>query len=340
MPPAPGTTDWLDAKMSREEAARFQYRIRPYLSGASRPALDSRLSDIAVNLFDFMPDGRIGLWNDPFRDKWLNHLIAVNVELERRGEHEFKMQQLEEWVFTEKAVRSFNEQPHVFRASSPTGVFCKYGGEEHMRDFHEQGAVHLNAASYYSAHTLDPARRDDEMSLTCFVGPQDYDLGMVHESILGIRPQRCWLEIENTKPADHYLYCFSTSYRIRLFADSHANACVIVNNQNKFMRLLIAAVRKAVPDWYVEIGMAKYLDPYSVLQLLPDKGTEIFFFKHFRYFYQHEWRLVALPPPNCNGPDGPLDIKLGNLRDISRLIVLKGDPFARQAEAPSSDAGK
>jgi hypothetical protein len=55
-------TGWLNVKMSREEAARFQYRLRPYLSGAPRPALDARLSDIAVNLFDLMPDGRIGLW--------------------------------------------------------------------------------------------------------------------------------------------------------------------------------------------------------------------------------------------------------------------------------------
>jgi len=62
----------LGGKMSREEAARFRYRVRPYLSGAQRPALDARLSDIAVNLFDFMPDGRIGLWDNPFRDQWLD----------------------------------------------------------------------------------------------------------------------------------------------------------------------------------------------------------------------------------------------------------------------------
>src|SRR6202049_1484094 len=159
---APKVTGLLEAKMSREDAARFQYRGRPYLSGAPRPALDARLSDIAVNLFDFMPDGRIGLWDNPFRDQWLNRLIAVNVELVRRGEHKFKLPQLEEWVFTEKAVRSFKEQPHVFRAPSPTGIFCKYGEEHWMRKFHERGAVRLRPASYYSAHTLDPARRDDE----------------------------------------------------------------------------------------------------------------------------------------------------------------------------------
>src|SRR6266568_1744098 len=100
-------TGWLDAKMSREEAARFQYRLRPYLSGAPRPALDARLSDIAVNLFDFMPDGRIGLWDNPFRDEWINRLVEVNLELERRGERRVKLPQLEEWVLTENTVRSF-----------------------------------------------------------------------------------------------------------------------------------------------------------------------------------------------------------------------------------------
>src|SRR3954454_14800240 len=173
MSSAPRTTGWLDRKMSREDVARFQYRLRPYLSGAPRPALDARLSDIAVNLFDFMPNGRIGLWDNPLRDQWLNRLIAVNVELARRNEHKLKLPQLEDWVFTEKAVRSFQEQPHVFRAPSPTGVFCKYGEERWMRDFHERGAVKITPASCYSAHTLDPARRDDEMSLTCFVAPED-----------------------------------------------------------------------------------------------------------------------------------------------------------------------
>lgn len=333
-------TGSLDTKMSREEAARFQYRLRPYLSGAPRPALDARLSDIAVNLFDFMPDGRIGLWDNPFRDKWINRLIAVNLELERRGEHKIKLPQLEEWVFTEKTVRLFQDQPHVFRVPSPTGIFCKYGREDYMRNFHEHGAVRLNAASYYSAHTLDPARRDDEMCLTCFVGPQDYDLGMVHASILRIYPQRSWGEIEHVKPADHYLYCFSASYRIRLFADFQANSCVLIHNQDEFKRRLIVAVRKALPRWHVEIRMAKYIDPYFVLQILPNAGAEIFYFKHLRFFYQHEWRLVALPPSNCDGPEGPLDIELGDLRDISELVVLRGHPFERPAEEPSSGAKK
>jgi hypothetical protein len=334
------SADWLEPKMSREDAARFQYRIRPYLSGAPRPALDARLSDIAVNLFDFMSDGRIGLWDNTACDQWLNRLIAVNVEFARREEHQLKLSQLQEWVFTEKTMRSFQEQPHVFRTPSPNGVFCKYGEERWMREFHERGAVKITPASCYSAHTLDPARRDDEMSLTCFVGPHDYDLGMVHESILRIRADRCWLEIEHAKPADHYLYCFSVNYRIRLFADFHANACVVIHDQDEFIRRLIPAVRKALPGWHVELGKAKYIDPYCVLQLLPNSGAEMFFFKHIRFMYQHEWRLVALPPPNCDGPEGPLYLKLGDLRDISQLIVLKGDPFARRAEEPSSDAKK
>jgi hypothetical protein len=86
--------------------------------------------------------------------------------------------------------------------------------------------------------------------------------------------------------------------------------------------------------------MAKYIDPYFVLQLLPNRGAEMFFFKQLRYFYQNEWRLVALPPPHCDGPEGPLDIKIGDMRDISQLIALKGDPFARRAEEPSCGAKK
>ena len=173
-----------------------------------------------------------------------------------------------------------------------------------MREFHERGAVKITPASCYFADTLDPARRDDEMSLTCFVGPHDYDLGMVHESILRIRADRCRLEIEHAKPADHYLYCFSVDYRIRLFADFHANAWVLIHDQVEFIRRPIPAVRKALPGWHVELGQAKYIDPYSMLQLLPNSGAEMFFFKHIRFMYQHEWRFVALPPPNCDGPEG------------------------------------
>jgi hypothetical protein len=136
----PSATSWFNSKMSNEDAARFQYRLRPYLSGAPRPALDARLSDIAVNLFDFTSDGCIGLWDNPFRDHWLDLLIAVNVELVRRNEQKLKLPQLEEWVFTDNAVRSFREQSHVFRAPSPTGIFCKYGEERWMREFSLQPA--------------------------------------------------------------------------------------------------------------------------------------------------------------------------------------------------------
>ena len=82
------------------------------------------------------------------------------------------------------------------------------------------------------------------------------------------------------------------------------------------------------------------MDPYFVLQLLPNAGAEMFFFKHIRFMYQHEWRLVALPPPHLKGPEGPVYLQLGDLREISQLILLKGHPFERSAEGPSSGAKK
>jgi hypothetical protein len=327
-------SSWFTREISREEAAQFQYRLRPYLSGAPRPSLDDRISDIAVNLYDFNSDGRVALWNHPFRDQWMDRLVAVNLELGRRCEKEFRVPYLADWAFTADNVRAFKEQPHVFNASIPQSVFCKYGEYRWMRNLFERGTVHLSPASHFLNPTLDAARRDNEMSIMCFIGPQDYDLGLAPESLLKLHPERGWANIKHEKPRDHYLFCFSTSYRIRLFADFHAEACLIIKDQQVFLNRLLAAARSHLPGWHVSIGMAKYIDPYFVIGFLP-AGWDIFYFKHIRYMYQHEWRLIALAPDPVADPTIALDINIGSLEDISELIVLTGRPFARQVQEPN-----
>jgi hypothetical protein len=44
--------------------------------------------------------------------------------------------------------------------------------------------------------------------------------------------------------------------------------------------------------------------------------------RHFKYWYQKEGRFVWLPPPSSFKRLEPLDIEIGPIDDIAKLMVL------------------
>jgi hypothetical protein len=103
-----------------------------------------------------------------------------------------------------------------------------------------------------------------------------------------------------------------------------AAAAVVIRDQEAFEDRLISAMRERLPRWHVEFSNVMYIDPYCVAQLLPNEGTEAFYFKNFRYMYQNEHRAIALPPPDINGPfTERIPLSIGPLTDIAELIVFR-----------------
>lgn len=314
--------------MNREDFWKFTYRLRRYLAGSTDEELIARFRDIALNSFTFTSAGQVGMHPQAsVHEMWAEQLVHLATECATRDRDPLDGFDLKDFVFTKGNLEAFRKQQHVL-AFRPTGpIFCRYGRLEHMTALRERGEVLLRPASCYSAGSLDSARRDDELVLRTYVCPHDYDLGLVDRRLRKHHPERCFIHLDHEKPTDFFMLCLTAGFEIRLFADFGANACLVIHDQGEFERRLTAGFREALPGWGLHFAQARYVDPYHMPMVLDDDGADLAFWKHFRYMYQKEWRMVALPPPGEGSPLEKQHLQLGSLSDISEVIALDGDPF-------------
>lgn len=313
-------------RLSREDAWVLGYRIRPYLRGASRTQLCDRLKDVLRNLYTITPDGKVGptqLKGIPWT--WPQRLWDLRHEYSFRGvrfEHDISFEDL---PFHREALAAIRRNPALGDQYGVSGVFCKFGKREHLERMLREGVVRVAPASTFAATDHNSARRDDEMMLTTHITPYDYDLGLVDKHLRRIMPARRFATVQHRKHSDHYLYCVSVAFECRLFFDFDADACIIVRDQQEFVQRLKAYMSWRLPGWSIYFDMAKYVDPYFILQILPTAGNDIFFLKSFHYMYQHEHRLVAIPPKDWREPLRPIFLKLGSLEKIAKIVLLRSE---------------
>jgi hypothetical protein len=312
--------------LSREDAAVLQYRIRPYLRGANRGQLRERLEDVLRNLYTITPVGKVGLtqlkgvpWT------WPEKLGDLRHEYGLRGIRFEDDVSFKDLPFHREALDAVKKNPTLGDYHAVSRVFCKFGKREHMEGMLREGIVRVAPASTFYATQHNAARRDNEMMLTTHITPYDYDLGLLDPYFKRIMPTRRFAMVEHRKPSDHYLYCVSVAFDCRLFFDFDADSCVVVRNQDEFVRRLKGYLSWRLPGWTIYFDMVKYFDPYFICQRLPAPRDDIFFFKHFRYMYQHEHRLVAIPPEDWREPLRPMFLKLGSLEEIAKIVLLRSD---------------
>jgi hypothetical protein len=307
--------------------------VLPYLQAASQEQLESRLADILRNIYTLTGDGKLGSL-PPERGGlvWEQKLTDLNLEYYRRSQDMEAIARPEHLPFHQAALDLVKANSRLRCHLDRKPVFCRYGELRWMRELYEEGKLLLSPASHYLAAEHGLARQDNELLLTTFVSPYHYDLGMLHpRTAPHLPPDRCWLELEHRKPSDHYLYCLTVTFDFRYFVDfgaetAPAEACVLIHDQAQFEERLIAAVSRVLPSWHVSFGMVRYVDPYFIIEELPGVGADIFYYKNFRYMYQMEYRLVALPPRSAiHSLEASLDrlpVTLGSLVDIADLLTL------------------
>jgi hypothetical protein len=200
--------------------------------------------------------------------------------------------------------------------------FFKYTQREFALSTVTDGTIRLCPASQYNSRALNSAIRDDELHLTTYISPYDYDLGLVDPIIRARHPVRTSLEVTYTKPTDFYMYCFSTSFDLRYFFDFECDTCVVIRDQRQFEKRLCGAVTKALPGWRIQTRPVRYIDPFQMNNFSAVPSADVIFYKDFRYLYQREFRLVAVPPPDLAAPLSPVFVNLGSLKDICEIVPL------------------
>ena len=117
---------------------------------------------------------------------------------------------------------------------------------------------------------------------------------------------------------NYYVYCMTHSLDYRLFDDFEADACVIIRDPAAFKIRLQEAVRGQLPNWVDWDDLVTYIDPY----LHPKGGIDLFFSKHFRFWYQHEYRFSWIPQSETRNHLEPFFVELGSLEQISEIAFM------------------
>lgn len=206
------------------------------------------------------------------------------------------------------------------RIQSP--ILVKYGKREFLEPMLSSGQIRIAPASFYNDPSLNPATKDDELTLwfdhdhsTTQIKVLDSNTGKTkltfsREDVLG-------LQLGTRSTTNYYVFCVAYSLSPRLFLDFSSDACLIIRKPGEFCEKLRRAVAESIPDFECIAGTVDYHDP--VLRS-PDK-VHVFFAKHMRYAYQKEMRMVWVPPNNRKELE-PLSFEIGGLNDFCELIEL------------------
>ena len=311
--------------LPRHEVWRLQYRQKRYLTHAKDEALDQRLEDVINNLTTLTDEGEIGaLPVTPAGEYWMRLFTHLLEEYETR---ERMPPRAPDAPFPKATA------PNVPRAvaalskvdvPSPGRSLIKFGKQQHMRDLYEAGRIRIAPAREYSDPSLNHAMKDEELKFEQILPEtevtlvaQDKETGTPIEiKVFGELTSKIELE------TNCYIYCMTHTMNHRLFDDFEADSCVIIRDMPGFAGLLSKAVEAELPGWRGWRKPVEYVDPYN----RPKKIDDVIFSKHFRFWYQQEFRFAWLPDANREMRYEylePFFVELGALNHIGELVSLR-----------------
>lgn len=306
-----------ETPLQASESQRTPYLTERYLEHSSLEELVQRLKDIRRNMLTFSSAGIPSYDFSPSVGGLIERAAHVELELELRQEKSKAIALASPQIFSpeypkvKKAIRAWGDR------SLPTSpYFVKYGKLADLKKLYNEGQIRIRPASDYSDPSLNSAIRDKE--LEAVVGlpvgtllKRQSDNGEYQEiPIVG--------RIFATKKSetDFYIYCTAAKYDHRLFDDFESDACLLVHEPKGFGMRIVEAYKQSYSDWLFAEKMVCYYDP------LRFNGIEdISFSKHFRFWYQREYRIVLKPKEPIKRLE-PIKLSLGKVSDLCELIVL------------------
>lgn len=314
----------MESHLTRSDLWRQQYRRRPYLRSADKEQVDQRLRDVMSNMTRLTEKGQIGpLPLGPEGAYWFEMFTHLLEEYNSRGG-------IPRDVLDADTIpkATYPDIPKASTAMSriqfPSGkpFLVKFMKRQYADSFVMNGALRVAPASFYSDTSLNKAIRDDELSLTaCY--PKD-------EITITVRDQKTGISKGVIKPTsdlkmctmsetDYYVLCMSRGVDLRLFDDFESDCCVIIRKVGRFVHHIKMAAAKQLCGWSFFHKPVDYVDPYNVKLA---HRLDPYFEKHFRYWYQREYRFVWLPPHRLVPPLKPIMLNLGPLGNIAEYVKL------------------
>jgi len=311
--------------LKRSEAWRLEYHKRRYLEYVSLEELAQRLRDIISNVVILKEDGRTGLVSiAKGGGYWLSQFSHI--------QEEYNLRRLDypDGVLKDAKVPkpTYPDIPRSVaavegRIFSGEVFLIKYGKACHIKSMYENGEIQIKPASMYNDPSLNHAIKDNELSKTIYSLPSEVRMEAFDHKTGESRGKLNPIgNIANTSNSntDYYLCCLSCVYDHRLFGDFNYDSCLIIKKPMAFVELLNRAFKERYPTWSMLNGNIIYVDPLNVTNPYDNNP---FLTKHFRYTYQHEFRLIWLPPPGQRMDSlSPMNLNIGSLKDIADFITI------------------
>lgn len=310
------TTDEIISEVQKQEW-REKYLSNRYLVHYSLSELERRLEDILLNLLVFSEDG------SPFFDQsnqmggLVERFIHLDEEMCQKGNSISSNLLNDPSIYLDKypsilcAIKAWNDRKPIMG-----NYLVKFAKRKYLHQIKDIGKIRVNPASSYNDPSLNKAVQDRELSQTIIL-PQGTKLKKKmplgeYEEIKGIQN----MSVTNSYPTDFYVYCMAKVFQYRLFDDFDADACLLIYDLEIFLDKFLNCLKTHYSDWLLESGEIRYYDPF-----FPNNSSSIPFNKHFRFWYQCEFRIVLIPKSPVEKLE-PVDLEIGSLDNCCELILL------------------
>lgn len=331
----PQTLDWYQTRMAEIEAERIsnsgklarhewwrlEYYRNPYLLLCSEDELFQRFIDIFSNAVGLNDVGQISFEADDIRgDKQFFRVFTQIMEAcNSRG-----------GIQHDLLNKAQSEIAKYFRNGTPPGVsmfeglptqkantIVKFSRREHLEPMLKFGRIRLAPASFYSKGSLLKSMRDLETEKVFRIPAIKEALeGQNHISVRGQNlPISGGAVSLRLSVPDYFLFSTCLEMDRRMPTDFDADAALVIENKELFVRKVKKAIKKAVGQADIHAGPVEYFDPFRWSGKPPVPEM----MKHFAYAYQKEHRIAARPIGGMSSSE-PVFIEIGAMDSFARLV--------------------
>lgn len=305
--------------IKRYEKWELDYRANRYLEHATAEQLHERTFDLLNNLIRLSPNNGISPPPlGPEAEFWGSRFTHLLEESRLRGTGIYPPGQYAQELqgFCER-IPDVESVIAGFPRSSK--FLFKFAEQRFNQTALDRGVLRLGSASSFADSSLNRSRRDQERCREVFADPKHVRIRT--ESGHQIKPLGS-VKFSSHFPTDYFVWCCSHRYNRRGFHDFKSDSCLVIHDVGRFLGRFRDALEANLPGYRLEKKPVSYYDPFFT-----SGDLDVPFCKPFRYQYQDEFRVVAIPDKSEDLLE-PIFLELGSLEDCAALVVAGRIPSA------------
>jgi hypothetical protein len=294
-----------------------EYQRNRYMKYLDVKSIEQRYADIVHNMVTFNEKEQI--WSKPSNLKshyWLQKFEDVLEECVLRGNGlKERFDQILQTELSKFSIPS-DEFVKIRNRYDECSYLFKFGKLKYLKPTFEKDSLFVGSASHCTK-LPNQAQQDFELERSVEYLPSSVKIEHFNQTsgeFSKIKPI-CNVTINVGSKTDYYMYCLTTFFDFKLPYDIHADCCLIIKKPERFLQDIFNSFDKKYKDWVGSDQLVTYFDPLNMLDNIVNPVA----FKHFRYRYQKELRVIWLPP-NEEKDLKPIFLQIDNLKDYCDLV--------------------